>query len=75
MSISTANEVAKLAPEQQKEIIENKPDISHKEVKEIQKSSPKPPKPKNQEPEKVAPPPVKDEEELTESAEKDGGND
>ena len=73
MSISTANEVAKLAPEQQKEIIENKPDISHKEVKEIQKSSPKPPKPKNQEPEKVAPPPVKDEEELTESAEKDGG--
>lgn len=69
MSISTANEVAKLAPEQQKEIIESKPDITHKEVKEIQKSSPKPPKPKNKEPEKVAPPPVKDEEELTESAE------
>lgn len=69
MSISTANEVAKLAPEQQKEIIENKPDISHKEVKEIQKSSPKPPKPKNKEPEKVAPPPVTDEAELTESAE------
>ena len=40
MSISTANEVAKLAPEQQKDIIENKPDISHKEVKEIQKKSP-----------------------------------
>ncbi len=69
MSISTANEVAKLAPEQQKEIIESKPDISHKEVKEIQKSSPKPPKPKNKEPEKVVPPPVKDEAELTESAE------
>lgn len=69
MSISTANEVAKLAPEQQKEIIESKPDISHKEVKEIQKSSPKPPKPKNKKPEKVVPPPVKDEAELTESAE------
>lgn len=40
MSISTANEVAKLAPEQQRDIIENKPDISHKEVKEIQKKSP-----------------------------------
>ena len=69
MSISTANEVAKLAPEQQKEIITSKPDITHKEVKEIQKSSPKPPKPKNKEPEKVVPPPVKDEAELTESAE------
>ncbi len=73
MSISTANEVAKLAPEQQKEIIESKPDITHKEVKEIQKSSPKPPKPKNKEPEKVAPPPVDEDEEITESAEKDGG--
>ncbi|MDE7194661.1 MAG: ParB/RepB/Spo0J family partition protein [Oscillospiraceae bacterium] len=68
MSISTANEVAKLAPEQQKEIIENKPDITHKEVKEIQKTSPKPPKPKKKEPEKVAPPPVGDED-ITESAE------
>ena len=67
MSISTANEVAKLAPEQQKEIIESKPDISHKEVKEIQKSSPKPTKPKKKEPEKVAPPPV--DERTTESAE------
>lgn len=73
MSISTANEVAKLAPEQQKEIIESKPDISHKEVKEIQKSSPKPPKPKNKEPEKVAPSPVDEDEEITQSAEKDGG--
>lgn len=73
MSISTANEVAKLAPEQQKEIIESKPDISHKEVKEIQKSSPKPPKPKNKEPEKVTPPPVDEDEGTTESAEKDGG--
>ncbi len=44
MSISTANEVAKLAPEKQREIIENKPEITNKEVKEIQKSSPKPPK-------------------------------
>jgi len=86
MSISTANEVAKLAPEQQKEIIESKPDISHKEVKamqkttkclpqdgslhcfqEIQKKSP--PKPKKKEPEKVAPPPVDEDEEITESAE------
>ena len=69
MSISTANEVAKLAPEQQKEIIESKPDITHKEVKEIQKSSPKPPKPKKKEPEKVAPPPVDEDERTTESAE------
>lgn len=67
MSISTANEVAKLAPEQQKEIIESKPDISHKEVKEIQKKSP--PKPKKKEPEKVAPPPVDEDKEITESAE------
>lgn len=42
MTISTANEAAKLAPELQKKIIEEKPDISHKEVKEIRKSSPKP---------------------------------
>ncbi len=37
MSISTANEVAKLAPEKQQEIITENPKISHKEVKEIQK--------------------------------------
>lgn len=37
MSISTANEVAKLAPEKQQEIITEKPKIFHKEVKEIQK--------------------------------------
>ena len=37
MSISTANEVAKLAPEKQQEIITEKPKISHQEVKEIQK--------------------------------------
>jgi len=67
MSISTANEVAKLSLEQQKEIIESKPDISHKEVKEIQKKSP--PKPKKKEPEKVAPPPADEDEEITESAE------
>lgn len=42
MSISTANEVARLAPEKQKDIAEKKPDISHKEVKEIQKTSPPP---------------------------------
>ncbi len=71
MSISTANEVAKLAPEQQKEIIESKPDISHKEVKEIQKKSPS--KPKKKEPEKVAPPPVDEDEEITESAEEERG--
>ncbi|MCM1167647.1 MAG: hypothetical protein NC401_16745, partial [Ruminococcus sp.] len=69
MSISTANEIAKLAPEKQKEIIESKPDITHKEVKEIQKSAPKPPKPKKTETAKVAPPSAADDEELTESAE------
>lgn len=37
MSISTANEVAKLAPEKQQEIISEKPQISHKEVKKIQR--------------------------------------
>lgn len=42
MSISTANEVARLSPEKQKDIAEQKPDISHKEVKEIQKTSPPP---------------------------------
>ena len=66
MSISTANEVAKLAPEQQKEIIESKPDITHKEVKEIQKTPPKPPKPKKKEPEKVTPPPVDEDEKIIE---------
>ncbi|GEM_PF-557882 len=71
MSISTANEVAKLAPEQQKEIITSKPDITHKEVKEIQKSSPKP---KSKEPEKVAPPPS-DDEDIAESAEENSGED
>lgn len=37
MSISTANEVAKLAPEKQQEVITEKPKITHKEVKEIQR--------------------------------------
>lgn len=56
MSISTANEVAKLAPEKQKEIIEGKPDISHKEVKELQKTTPpKPPKTSPAQPPKSAP--------------------
>lgn len=36
MSISTANEVAKLTPEKQREIVAEKPKITHKEVKEIQ---------------------------------------
>lgn len=36
MSISTANEVAKLSPEKQQEIITEKPKITHKEVKKIQ---------------------------------------
>ena len=64
MSISTANEVAKLAPEQQRDIIENKPDISHKEVKEIQKKSP--PKPKK---EKSTPPPVSEVDEIADEIE------
>lgn len=37
MSISTANEVAKLAPEKQQKIISEKPQITHKEVKHIQR--------------------------------------
>lgn len=36
MSISTANEVAKLPPEKQQKIISEKPKITHKEVKKIQ---------------------------------------
>lgn len=43
MSISTANEIAKLPEEKQKEIIKEKPNISHTEVKEIQKQEKKPP--------------------------------
>lgn len=37
MSISTANEVAKLPPEKQQKIISEKPKITHKEVKKMQK--------------------------------------
>lgn len=37
ISISTANEVAKLAPEKQQKIISEKPQITHKEVKDIQR--------------------------------------
>ena len=37
MSISTANEVAKLTPEKQQKIISEKPQITHKEVKDIQR--------------------------------------
>lgn len=37
MSISTVNEVAKLAPEKQQKIISEKPQITHKEVKKIQR--------------------------------------
>lgn len=43
MSISTANELAKLPEEKQKKIIKEKPNISHAEVKEIQKQEKKPP--------------------------------
>lgn len=49
MSISTANEVAKLAPEKQKEIVEKKPDISSADVKKMQDKKPAP---------KVSPAPV-----------------
>lgn len=49
MSISTANEVAKLSAEKQQEIIKETPKISHKEVKEIQKQE----KPKLAAPPKV----------------------
>ncbi len=63
MSISTANEVAKLSPEQQIEIAENKPEITHKEVKEMQKKSPAKPKKEN-----IAPP-VPDETETEEDTE------
>lgn len=44
MSISTANEVAKLPEEKQQEIIKDTPKISNKEVRELQKQE-KPPKP------------------------------
>ncbi|MGN0679246.1 MAG: ParB/RepB/Spo0J family partition protein [Oscillospiraceae bacterium] len=37
MSISTANEVAKLPEEKQQELVKDKPQISHKDVKELQK--------------------------------------
>lgn len=40
MSISTANEVAKLAPEKQKEIVEKKPDISSADIKKMQDKKP-----------------------------------
>lgn len=39
MSISTANEVAKLTPEKQEEIISEKPNITHKEVRAMQKKN------------------------------------
>lgn len=44
MSISTANEVAKLNPEKQQEIISSKPtaEITHKEVKELREQEKKP---------------------------------
>lgn len=45
MSISTANEIAKLPEEKQREIVEKSPDISHKEVKKLQeKEKPSAPK-------------------------------
>lgn len=45
MSISTANEVAKLPEEKQREIADKSPDISHKDVKKLQEKD-KPPVPK-----------------------------
>lgn len=45
MSISTANEVAKLAPEKQKEVVKSKPEISSAEVKQMQDKKPAAPKP------------------------------
>lgn len=61
MSISTANEVAKLAPEKQKEVIEKKPDISSAEVKKMQDKKPAaPPKPKPDDAPKKLPEPEKD---------------
>lgn len=44
MSISTANEIAKLAPEKQKEVVEKKPDITSAEVKQMQEKKPAAPK-------------------------------
>lgn len=49
MSISTANEVAKLSDEKQREIADKSPDISHKEVKKLQEKE-KPSLPKATEP-------------------------
>ncbi len=58
MSISTANEVAKLSPEKQKEVIEKKPDISSAEVKKMQGKKPAaPPKTKPDEAPKKLPEP------------------
>ena len=67
MSISTANEVAKLSPEEQLEIAEKKPDITNKEVKEMQKKSPAKPK------KEKASPSVPDEPEPTEDEEDTDG--
>ena len=63
MTISTAHEVARLPPEKQQEIIDEKPDISHKEVKEMQKASPKP---KKEAPAPAAPPPIEETEDEAE---------
>ena len=61
MSISTANEVARLSPEKQKDIAEKKPDISHKEVKAMQKDTANGKDDKHcfQEIQKSSPPPLK----------------
>ncbi len=67
MSISTANEVAKLAPEKQKEVIEKKPDISSAEVKKMQDKKPAaPPKTKPDEAPKKLPEPEDDAENFDE---------
>jgi len=46
MSISTANEVAKLTPEKQIEVVKSKPEISSAEVKQMQDKKPPVPKPR-----------------------------
>lgn len=55
MSISTANEAARLAPEEQQDLIEKKKpeEITHKEVKERQKSAAKPKEPPENEKEPI----------------------
>ena len=76
MSISTANEVARLAPEKQKEVIEKNPDISSAEVKKMQDKKPAaPPKSKLDETPKKLPEPEDDIEEFDDDEEDDTDDD